>query len=110
VDDLNLSGTKKEKAEEAVKAHQENVRKVTDLARAGLVLKMKDIVSEQELKKFTDALDRQPGPGGRGESGGPGGRAAPTGGTRSEDLEKKIDQLQKDFQKQLEDLKRELRR
>jgi EF hand len=108
VDDLNLSGTKKEKAEAAVKALQENVRKVTDLARAGLVLKMKDILSEQELKKFTDALDRQPGPGGRG---GPDGRTAQTGGSaRSEEFEKKIDQLQKDFQKQLDDLKRELRR
>jgi TATA-box binding protein (TBP) (component of TFIID and TFIIIB) len=104
VDDLNLTGAKKEKAEAAVKAYQENVRKVTDLARSELLVKMKDIVSEQELKQFKDVLDRPPGPGGRG---GFGGRPAPTGGgSRVEELEKKIDQLQK----QLEELKREIRR
>jgi hypothetical protein len=104
VDDLNLSGTKKEKAETAVKAYEENVRKVTDLARSDLLVKMKDLLSEQELKQFKDGLDRPFGPGGRG---GPAGRPAPTGGgSRVEELEKKIDQLQK----QLEDLKREIRR
>src|SRR5262245_29864192 len=41
VDELNLTGTKKEKAEAAVKAHQENVRKLTDLARSDLLVKMK---------------------------------------------------------------------
>jgi EF hand len=60
--DLKLSDKKKETAEAAVKAYQENVRKLTDLARADLLLKMKDVLSDEEYKKFKEALDRPPGP------------------------------------------------
>jgi hypothetical protein len=104
VDDLKLTGAKKDKADAAVKAHEDNVKTVTELARADLLLKMKDILSEQELNKFKDGLDRLLAPGRRG---GPGGRNSPAAdGARTQELEKKIDQLQKE----LDELKRQLRR
>src|SRR5260370_20126627 len=91
LDDLKLTDKKKDKAEAIVKAYEENVRKLQDLAKSDLLVKLKDILSEQELKTFTAALDRQPGPGGpggrdgrgpggRGPGGrGPGGRGGPAG-------------------------------
>lgn len=59
--DLKLSDKKKETAEAAVKAYRENVRKLTDLARADLLLKMKDVLSDEEFKKFKEAAERRPG-------------------------------------------------
>jgi hypothetical protein len=61
VDDLKLSGKKKEQAMAAVKAHQENVRKLMDQARAELLAKMKEILSEEEFNDFRAALDRPRG-------------------------------------------------
>ncbi len=74
VDDLKLSEKKKETAAVAVKAHQENMRKLTDLARADLLLTISDVLGEEELKKFKTTLERQPGfgerPAGRPGRGG----------------------------------------
>lgn len=116
VDDLKLSGKKKEQAMAAAKAHHENVRKLMDQARAQLIQKMKEILSEEELKDFEAALDRPravtverqffldgprpPAPGGP-VPGGPVPVGAPPG-----DVEKKIEKLQKE----LDDLRRQLRR
>jgi hypothetical protein len=61
VEDLKLSGEKKEQAMAAVKAHQENVRKLMDQARAELLGKMKAILSEEEFTDFRAALDRPRG-------------------------------------------------
>jgi hypothetical protein len=61
VDDLKLSAKKKTQAMAAVKAHQENVRKLIDQARAQLLQKMKKILSEEEFKDFKAALDRPRG-------------------------------------------------
>src|SRR5262249_45540060 len=61
VDDLKLSGKKKEQAMAAAKAHQENVRKLVDQARAELLEKMKTILSDEEFADFTAALDRPRG-------------------------------------------------
>ena len=58
VDDLKLSGNKKDRAMAAVKAHEEKVRKLTEQARAELLGKMKEILSEDEWKDFKAALDR----------------------------------------------------
>jgi hypothetical protein len=58
VEDLKLSGAKKEQAMAAVKAHEEKVRKLMEQARAELLEKMKDILSEGELKDYRAALDR----------------------------------------------------
>jgi hypothetical protein len=65
VEDLKLADKKKESADAAVKANQENVRKLTELARADVMLKMEDILGADDLKKFKTALDREPGPGER---------------------------------------------
>jgi hypothetical protein len=61
VDDLKLSGKKKDQALAAVKAHQESVRKLMDEARTQLIQKMKAILSEEELRDFQAALDRPRG-------------------------------------------------
>jgi hypothetical protein len=112
LDELKLADKTREKAEAVVKAYSENVRKLLDLARSDLLLKMKDVLSEQELKTFTTALERRPagfgGFGGRGGRGGPDARGGPppADNARSADLEKKLDQIQK----QLEELRREIRR
>jgi hypothetical protein len=61
VEDLRLSGKKKELALAAVKAHQENVSKLMGQARAELLEKMKGILSEEEFNDFKAALDRPRG-------------------------------------------------
>src|SRR5262249_20161714 len=61
VDDLKLSGKKKKQALAAVKAHEDKVRKLMDKARAELLEKMEEILSEEELADFKAALDRPRG-------------------------------------------------
>jgi hypothetical protein len=61
VDDLKLTGKKRDQAMAAVKAHQEHLRKVMDQARGDLLQKMKGILSEEEWKDFQAALDRPRG-------------------------------------------------
>jgi hypothetical protein len=78
VDDLKLSEGKKEAAAAAIKAHKEDARKLTELARSGLKLQMGRVLKAEDLEKFTAALDRQPGVGDRpGGPGGPGGPPRP---------------------------------
>ena len=102
LDDLNLKEKKRDEAEAIVKAHHENVRKLMELARADLLLKMKDILSEEEYKDFKAALDRPPGFG----DFAPGRGGRPPGPFGTGELERKLDQLQKD----LDGLRREIRR
>jgi hypothetical protein len=61
VDDLKLSGPKKEQALAAVKAHEESVRKLLDQARAELLQKLKEVLSDEEFTDFKAALDRPRG-------------------------------------------------
>jgi hypothetical protein len=61
VEDLKLSSAKREQAMVAVKAHEENVRKLMEQARVELLEKMKDILSEEELTDFSAALARNRG-------------------------------------------------
>jgi hypothetical protein len=102
VADLKLSGKTKDKADAVVKAHEENVRKLMELAHSDLLQKMKDVLSDQEFKNFKDALDRQGRPGDRFIGSGSATGSAP----KQSDQDKKLEQLQK----QLDDLRRELRR
>jgi hypothetical protein len=60
VQDLNLSGKKKEQAMAAAKAYQENVRKLIEKERAELLAKMKEILSPEEFKDFQATLDTPP--------------------------------------------------
>jgi hypothetical protein len=93
--ELNLSGTTKEKAEAVVKGYHNDVRKLLELARSDLLVKMRDVLSEPEFKTFKQALERRPpGPG-------PFGTSAPR-----PELERKLDRLLKE----VEDLRREIRR
>jgi hypothetical protein len=61
VDDLKLSGKKKDQALAAVKAHREIVSKLMAQARAELLRQMKEILSGEELEDFKAALDRPRG-------------------------------------------------
>ena len=96
---MRLSGKKKEQAMAAVKAHQENVRKLMDQARAELLQKMKEILSAEEWNDFKAALDR-PRSGRVFINLGPAGTPRPGG------LERKLDPRQEDRG----NLKRERRR
>lgn len=93
LDELKLADQTREKAEALVKAYRDDVRKLMDLPRAGLLLKMRDALSEDEFKKFKKAVDRPPGPPPAGDRGAP-------------DLDRKLQEIQK----QLDDLRREIRR
>jgi hypothetical protein len=98
LDDLKLDAKKKDQAKAAVKAHQESVRKLMEQSRAELLQKMKEILSAEEFENFKAALDRP-----RGETVvNIRGVGAPGPG----ELERKLEQLQKD----LDELRRELRR
>jgi hypothetical protein len=88
VDDLKLSGNKKDRAIAAVQAHEEKVRKLTEQARAELLRIMKEILSEDEWKDFKAALDR---PSGSTVILGPG-----LEDTRGLDAERRIDQRPKE--------------
>jgi hypothetical protein len=98
--DLRLADKKKDQAEAAVRAHQENARKLMDVARADLLVKMKGVLSEDEFKTFKAAVAPPPSFGGR-----PPG-LPPAGASRPGDLERKLDQLQNE----LNNLRREIRR
>jgi hypothetical protein len=78
-DDLKLSDGKKETVAAAIKSHKEEARKLTELARAELLLQVGDLLSDEELKKFKSALDRAPSVGERpgGGRGGPPDRGRP---------------------------------
>jgi hypothetical protein len=97
VDDLNLTGTAKEKATALVKAHQEKVRKFQDQAHADLLRQMKEVLSEEDYKAFKAATDRPPG-----ALFGPPPFAPPN----LQNLEKSLEQIQKD----LDDLRRKIQK
>ncbi|HEX5272202.1 MAG TPA: hypothetical protein VFW33_17015 [Gemmataceae bacterium] len=59
---MKLSDKKKETADAAVKAYQDSLRKLNELARADLLLTVGDVLSEEELKQFKAAMERFPGP------------------------------------------------
>ena len=61
VNDLNLTGKRKDQADDALRAYQDNVRRLTDLARADLLLKMKEVLTDRDFRSFKEALERQPG-------------------------------------------------
>jgi hypothetical protein len=65
VDNLNLPDEKRDAALVAVRAHHDSVNRLTDLASAGLLLKLKDVLSPDEFKKLQDQTDKsRRGPGG----------------------------------------------
>jgi hypothetical protein len=93
LDDLNVSGPVRDKADRALRAHQDKIRRFEELARAELIMQMKDVLNEEDYRVFKSALDRPAGP--------PGGR-----GPRPLDLNTRIEQVQKD----LEDMRRKVQK
>jgi len=70
VDDLNIPESKRDTALAAVRGHQADLRRLTDLARSDLLVKMKEILSDEQFRSFRSAIDPLPGsPGGRGGRG-----------------------------------------
>jgi hypothetical protein len=65
VDNLNLPDEKRDAALVAVRAHHDSVNRLTDLASAGLLLKLKDVLSPDEFRTLQDQTDKsRRGPGG----------------------------------------------
>jgi hypothetical protein len=106
VDDLKLSGKKKDQALAVVKAHEEKVRKLLDQARADMLRKMKKVLSEEEFKDFKAALDRPVRRFAVGPGGPPGPALGPAGAPTPRELERRLDRLQKE----LDELRRSRRR
>src|SRR5262249_9080912 len=52
VDDLQLPEGKRETALAAVRSYQDNFRRVSDLANSALLLKMKEVLSQEEFQKL----------------------------------------------------------
>ncbi len=98
LDDLDLRGKTRDKAQEVATAHQEKLRRFDELARAEVVMKMKDVLNEDDFRTFKSAVERGPeqkgfgGPKGFGK-GGPKG-----GGPKELDVNRRIDQLQKELE------------
>ena len=105
---LKLSANTKEAADKLVKAHRDNIPRLLDLARGDLLMKMKDVLSDEEYKNFKASVERQPGlgPVPIGRLGAPFGTAPVGASPGPPDVQRKLDQLQKE----LDDLRREIRR
>ena len=92
LDDLNLAAATRDKADRAVKASANRMKKFDEVTRAELMLQMKDILNEEDYRSVKASLDREPGAPKKGPKGPP------------PDLTAKIDQLQKE----LDDLRRKV--
>jgi hypothetical protein len=99
LEDLKVDGKKKEQAKTAIKTHLESSRKLMEQSRLEFLQKMKDILSEEEFENFKAALDRPRGETFLNLDG-------PKGGPGPGELERKIEQLQKE----VEELRRQQRR
>jgi hypothetical protein len=93
LDELNVNGPTREKADRVLRAHQDKIRRFDEVARAELIVQMKDVLNEEDYRVFKSALDRPFGP--------PGGK-----GPRPVDLNTRIDQLQKE----LDELRRKVQK
>ena len=92
LDDLNVTGAARDKADRAVRAHQDKTRRFDELLRAELMLQMKDALNEEDFRVLKTALDR-PGPGGFK------GPRPPDLNVRIEQLQKELDELRKKLPK-----------
>jgi EF hand len=75
VDDLNLTDEQLEKAREALKVHDQRMRKLIDEAHRDLLREMKTFLTAEQYATFKDELDRAPGGLPGGPKGGPKGGA-----------------------------------
>jgi EF hand len=89
LDELELKGKTRDRAELLLRAHEDKLRTFEQANRAELVSQMKDVLNEKDYQAFKSALERLPAP-------------PPFAGPRPPDLERRIDQLQKE----VDDLRR----
>jgi hypothetical protein len=65
VENLKLPDEKRDAALVAIRAHHDSVNRLTDLASAGLLLKLKEVLSPDEYRTLQDQTDKsRRGPGG----------------------------------------------
>jgi hypothetical protein len=72
LDDLNLTGTTRDKASSLIRAHQDKVRRLEEMARTELLVRMKDVLNEEDFKAFKAEADNLPPPKGFGPPPGKG--------------------------------------
>ena len=100
IDELNLTGATREKADRVIRTQQDKQKKFDELSRAEMIVQMKDALSDDDYRIFKSAMERfPPKKGFPGPKGGP-AFAGPT------DLERRIEQLQRE----LEDLKQSIKK
>lgn len=93
LDEMDLTAATRIKADRAIRASQEKLRRFDEVARAELALELKGILKEEDYRVVKDALDRPPGP-----PGPPGFEKGPslTGiSIRIEQLQKDLDELRR---------------
>lgn len=98
LDDLELRGQTRDKADTLVRAYQDKLKKYDELSRAELVIQMKDVLNEADYRSFKTTVERPPGGGPKGFKGGK--------GPPQDDLNARIDQIQKE----LEDLRKKVQK
>src|SRR5262245_57422803 len=62
LDELRLTGQQRETADAAVRGYQDNLRRLSEMAGADLLVKVKAILSEEDYKKLKEAVDRSRAP------------------------------------------------
>jgi Spy/CpxP family protein refolding chaperone len=77
LDELKLTDKQKTKAEEVIRAHHDRMRKLFEQERDTMLKQMKEVLGEEEFKKFERAM----------ENGRPGGPPPRGPGRRERDLE-----------------------
>lgn len=94
LDDLDLRGKTKDKAQSIATAHQEKLRRFEELTRAEVIMQLKEVLNDQDYRSFKDTLDRGPFQKGFDKGGKGFGGGAPKA---QPDLSRRIDQLQKEL-------------
>jgi hypothetical protein len=85
LDEMNVTGATREKADRLLRTQQDKLRRFEELQRAEIVMQMKDVLEDEDYRVLKAALDRPPGP-------------PAFKGPRSPDLNARIDQLQKELE------------
>jgi hypothetical protein len=92
LDELSINGPARDSANRLLRAHQDKVRRFEELSRSELILQLKDVLNEEDYRVLKSALDRPIGP------------ASGFKGPRQENVNGRIEQLQRE----LDDLRKKL--
>jgi hypothetical protein len=95
LDDLNVTGPARDKADRVLRAQQEKLRRFEELIRAELLVQMKELLSDEDYRLLTTAVDRPNGP-----PGFKGPRPSDLNvNARVEQLQKELDELRRKLAK-----------